>query len=155
LIKTILDKIYQLTGGRMIGVLSRLMNSGGVIKANLLMAWIWILMGFGSGMVMGLKFRNPDWLGGYTSHKRRLYRLGHISFFGLGLVNFLFAFTFPPASITNAIQAASVLFIIGAITMPICCGVVAHRPALHLSFSVPVVALLCGAVLTIMQIFLL
>src|SRR5436190_21495737 len=121
------------------------MISSGVIRANLAMGWLWILMGFASGALMGLKFHQPDWLGGYTSHKRRLYRLGHISFFGLGLVNFLFAFTFPPPSITNAIHWASVLFIIGAITMPICCGVVAHRPGLHLSFSVPVMALLFGA----------
>jgi hypothetical protein len=127
----------------------------GVIKANLLMAWAWILMGFASGTLLGLKFHQPDWLGGYTSHKRRLYRLGHISFFGLGLINFLFAITFGAPAETIAIQAASILFIVGAITMPISCALVAHRPALHLVFSVPVTSLLFGAALTIIQIIFL
>ena len=33
-----------------------------------------------------------DWLGGYGSFKRRLYRLAHISFFGLAIVNLMFCF---------------------------------------------------------------
>ena len=44
-------------------------------------------------MVLGLFFHRENWLGGYASLKRRMYRLGHISFFGLGAVNLLFWLT--------------------------------------------------------------
>ena len=64
-----------------------------VPQINLVFAWVWILAGFLSGMAMGLFFDKENWLGGYASHKRRMYRLGHIAFFGLGTVNFIFYLT--------------------------------------------------------------
>src|SRR5690348_13972980 len=121
----------------------------GLIKANLILGWIWILLGFVSGALIGLKFHNPDWLGGYASHKRRLYRLGHISFFGLGAVNFLFALTAPFCAPTLALHSASFCFFGGALAMPLVCVLFAHNRKLHLLFSIPVTALLCGAVLTL------
>src|SRR5206468_12363049 len=54
-------------------------------QLNLLAAWSGILLGFISGLVFGLFFHREGWLGGYSSFKRRLYRLGHISFFGLAV----------------------------------------------------------------------
>ena len=57
---------------------------------NLLSAWIGVLAGFVSGALIGLKFHREDWLGGYTSHRRRMLRLGHISFFGLAVINVMF-----------------------------------------------------------------
>ena len=42
---------------------------------NLIAAWLGILLGFVSGMGLGMFFHNEKWLGGYASHKRRLYRL--------------------------------------------------------------------------------
>lgn len=60
---------------------------------NLVLAWLWILLGFVSGMVLGLFFHRENWLGGYGSFRRRMYRLAHISFFGLGAVNLLFWLT--------------------------------------------------------------
>src|SRR5881397_2948507 len=65
----------------------------GMAQVNLLIAWVWILLGFLSGFALGLNFHREDWLGGYGSYKRRLYRLAHISFFGLGVVNLCFYFT--------------------------------------------------------------
>ena len=62
-------------------------------QINVMLAWLWILLGFISGMALGMFFHGENWLGGYTSFKRRMYRLGHISFFGLGTVNVLFYFT--------------------------------------------------------------
>jgi hypothetical protein len=113
---------------------------------NLALAWLWILCGFLSGLGLGLGFHREDWLGGYTSHKRRLYRLGHISFFGLGLANWMFHST---ASLlgtgTGLIALASGLFIVGALTMPLCCLWTAHRPAVRGCFAVPVVSLVVGA----------
>src|SRR6476646_8665042 len=65
-----------------------------VPQINLAFAWCWIVVGFLSGMVQGLSFHREDWLGGYASFRRRLYRLAHISFFGLGAVNLFFYLTF-------------------------------------------------------------
>ena len=63
------------------GNVARLMNTGG--QLNLVLGWLWIALGFASGAVLGLWFHKEQWLGGYASWMRRLYRLGHISFFGL------------------------------------------------------------------------
>src|SRR5436190_8795668 len=101
-----------------------------VPQLNLAFAWLWIFCGFISGALLGLRFRNKDWMGGYTSFPRRLYRLGHISFFGLGLINLLFYFTFRSLGPDSSLLPwAAWSFIIGGITMPICCLLMAHRPA--------------------------
>ena len=50
-----------------------------VIHFNLLPAWLWILLGFGSGMVL----RGEKWLGGYASLKRRMYRPAKIQSCGI------------------------------------------------------------------------
>lgn len=95
--------------------------------ANLWFAWLWMLLGFLSGMVMGMFFQREHWLGGYASFRRRLYRLGHVSFFGLGALNLFFYFT--AQSVTgNAelLSIASGAMIAGGISMPLCCLVVAH-----------------------------
>ena len=54
------------------------------LNLNVALAWLWMLLGFISGTVLGLNFHRENWLGGYASRQRRLYRLGHVSFFGLG-----------------------------------------------------------------------
>jgi len=120
---------------------------------NLLLAWLWILLGFISGMVLGMYFHGEHWLGGYGSFKRRMYRLGHISFFGLGAVNLLFVLTVQNFSLTGSlVQFASLGFIAGAITMPLCCVVMAHFPKAHLIFAVPVVSLILGAAFTLTSV---
>jgi len=120
---------------------------------NLFLAWLWILLGFVSGMLLGMFFHDENWLGGYASFKRRMYRLGHISFFGLGVVNLLFCLTVQSFSLAGrSVGAASWAFIAGAITMPICCVVMAHFPKAHLIFAVPVVSLIAGGTLTLMEV---
>jgi len=121
---------------------------------NLFLAWLWILLGFASGLALGLLFHRENWLGGYSSFKRRMYRLAHISCFGLGAVNLLFWLTARNYSLPGPEAAvASWAFIIGAITMPVCCGVMAHFPKAHLIFAVPVLSLIAGGVLTLIGIF--
>ena len=120
---------------------------------NLILAWLWILLGFVSGMVLGLFFRGENWLGGYASFKRRMYRLGHISFFGLGAVNLLFCLTVQNFPLTGArIHCASLAFIVGAVAMPVCCAVMTHFPKAHLVFSVSVVSLITGGILTLLEV---
>ena len=122
-------------------------------NANLALAWLWILLGFASGMVLGLFFHGENWLGGYGSFKRRMYRLGHISFFGLGAVNLLFCLTVQNFSLGGAlIRFASLAFIAGAMAMPLCCLVMAHFPKARLLFAVPVISLIAGGILTLMEI---
>lgn len=120
---------------------------------NLVLAWLWILLGFISGMVLGMFFHGENWLGGYGSFKRRMYRLGHISFFGLGVVNLLFWLTLQKIPATDLpLQIASIAFVTGAITMPVCCVTMAHFPKAHFIFAVPVVSLITGGTLTLVQI---
>ena len=117
-------------------------------QLNLVLAWLWILLGFASGMVLGLFFHRDDWLGGYGSFRRRLYRLAHISFFGLGAVNLLFWLTVKNLSAPGAtLGLASCAFALGAVTMPLCCVLTAHMPKARVLFAVPVVSLITGAVL--------
>jgi hypothetical protein len=116
---------------------------------NLVIAWLWIFLGFLSGMVLGLFFHRENWLGGYGSLQRRMYRLGHISFFGLGAVNLLFWLTMESLPVLSPhVSVASWTFVIGAITMPLCCAIMAHFPKWHLIFTVPVVSLLVAGALT-------
>ena len=120
---------------------------------NLILAWLWILLGFATGMALGMFFHGENWLGGYGSFKRRMYRLGHISFFGLGVVNLLFCLTAQTFSLTGPFTVvASWAFIVGAISMPLCCVVMAHFPKAHLIFAVPVISLIAGGVLTFMEV---
>ena len=120
---------------------------------NLVIAWLWLLLGFVAGMVLGMFFHGENWLGGYGSFKRRMYRLGHISFFGLGAVNLLFCLTVQNFSLAGQlVSVASWAFIVGAITMPVCCVVMAHFPKAHLIFAVPVVSLIAGGILTLMEV---
>jgi hypothetical protein len=120
---------------------------------NLFLGWLWILFGFVTGMVLGMFFHGEGWLGGYGSFKRRMYRLGHISFFGLGTVNLLFCLTAQIFSLAGSlIHFAALAFIVGAIAMPVCCVVMAHFPKSHMIFAVPVVSLITGGVLILLEI---
>jgi hypothetical protein len=61
---------------------------------NRRVGWISMALGAGTGLVMGLWSFNgpvptPEWLGEYHEVSRRLARLGHIAFFGLGILNIL------------------------------------------------------------------
>ncbi len=117
---------------------------------NLLVAWIWIGLGFLSGLLLGFWFNREQWLGGYASWKRRLYRLGHISFFGLGMVNLMFYFTARVIPSGDSFAAiASIGFVAGAFTMPVCCLVMAHFPKAKALFAVPVISLLIAGGFTV------
>jgi len=124
-----------------------------ISNLNLFLAWLWILLGFVSGMLLGMFFHGENWLGGYASFKRRMYRLGHISFFGLGAVNLLFCLTVRNFSLNGPfVGIAAWAFVIGALTMPVCCVVMAHFPKAHMIFAVPVISLLTGGTLVLLEI---
>ena len=121
-----------------------------MLEVNLYLGWIWITIGFISGAIIGLFFYAPDWLGGYGSWRRRMVRLGHISFLGTGLLNLAFAFTFA----TRASQApplASWLFVSGALAMPLVCFLSAWRDGLRYLFPIPVASLIGAGMSLIFQ----
>lgn len=119
---------------------------------NLVFGWVWITTGLVSGAVVGMYFYDPDWLGGYSSWRRRMVRLGHISFLGTGLLNLAFAFTVAIQAISPPPQLVSWLFVAGALTMPLVCFLSAWRDNFRYLFLVPVVSLIGGGVLLIVQV---
>jgi hypothetical protein len=120
-----------------------------VPRMNLALAWVWLSLGFLSGLGLGLFFHRENWLGGYGSFQRRLYRLAHISFFGLGFVNLAFYFTARVLPGPNPLMPlASASFLAGAVFMPLCCLLMAHFPRTRLFFAVPVLSLMLGGGLT-------
>ena len=114
---------------------------------NLIGGWLGMLAGVVSGAIIGLFFHREDWMGGYQSYRRRLMRLGHIAFFGLGFLNLFFATTSRELFLSGSYLAlASWTLILGAITMPMCCFLSAWRKPLRHLFPVPVLSLITGIV---------
>lgn len=115
-----------------------------VYHVNLITGWASFLAGAVSGMVVGLRFHRPDWLGGYDAFPRRMVRLGHIAFFGLGLINILFALSAPTKSASA--DWASVLLLIGAVTMSANCFLTAWRGYFRHAFAIPAASTAVGIV---------
>ena len=127
-----------------------------VAQLNLILAWTWILLGTTLGLVLGSFFHHKEFLGGYGSFKRRLYRLAHVAFFGLAILNLLFFFTSRVLPAPTAFLAvASWSFVVGALSMPTCCILVAHRPGLRNLFAIPVGSVLLGGFLTLREVWML
>jgi hypothetical protein len=116
---------------------------------SLYLGWIGMALGIASGAIIGLFFHQERWLGGYNSFPRRLVRLGHISFFGLGILSALLGITVRqlPFSAETIRQVAS-WFFVGQLTMPLCCFMTAWRSKFRYLFPVPVLSL--GSAISIM-----
>jgi len=112
---------------------------------NLLVGWASMLCGLIAGAIIGLFFHCEEWMGGYSSFRRRMTRLGHISFFGLGFINVIFALSAKAWGLpeTHA-QLASAGFVLGAVTMPLCCFLTAWRQPFRHLFPIPVLSVLAG-----------
>jgi hypothetical protein len=119
-------------------------------SVNLLLGWVWITLGFLSGAILGLFFYDPEWMGGYGSWRRRMVRLGHISFIGTGLLNLAFVFTIAGRD-TIAPPIASWLFVVGTVSMPLVCFLSAWRDQLRHLFPIPVVCLIGAGLSPIFQ----
>ena len=124
-----------------------------ITRTMLVTGWSGMLGGVVSGAALGLFFHRENWMGGYASFRRRLARLGHISFFGLGFLNLLLAFTNQLFSLPErpASLAAGAL-IVGAVAMPTCCFLAAWRPSFRHLFAVPVVSVFTGIVATLVGV---
>jgi hypothetical protein len=113
--------------------------------SNILAAWVGIVAGVLVGIVHGLFFHREDWLGGYASWPRRLMRLGHVSFFGIALLNLAFAWTVhnPGWRPESSVPAAALVIAQGL--MPLICYLAAWRPRMRRLFFLPVSCVLVGA----------
>lgn len=122
------------------------------MEINLYAAWIGFVLGALSGAGMGLFFHDERFMGGYGSWQRRMARLGHISFFGVGLLNIAFAATAYALQIETGLLIPSILLLIAAIGMPLTCFLsVPWKPMRHL-FVVPVSALTLASVIFLWRI---
>ena len=116
---------------------------------NLYAGWISILAGCIAGAVAGLFFGREKWLGGYDSWPRRMTRLGHISFFGIGFINLAFALSAASLGVEDQVQITSVLLIVAVITMPLLCYLSAFVRTFRHLFFIP-----AGSVMFAIAIFL-
>lgn len=111
---------------------------------NFSAGWWLILTAFATGAVLGMGFHREDFLGGYSSFRRRLARLGHISLAALGGLNVLYGLSPIP---TNAMPGW--LLLAGGIAMPLICFLTAWKPVFRHLFFIPVTLLVLGVGLTI------
>lgn len=92
------------------------------VTFSLMTGWVGFLGGVISGAIMGLMFHRENWLGGYGSQPRRMVRLGHISFFGIGLINLFYALSLAPLGVpTAAARIGSTALLVALIMMPTVC----------------------------------
>jgi hypothetical protein len=117
---------------------------------NFIAGWWLILSAFVSGAVIGLGFHREDFLGGYTSFRRRLLRLGHIALAALGMLNVVYGISPRPTDGAKLASVAGLLLLSGAIAMPLVCFLSAWRKPFRHLFAIPVV-LLIGAVALIIH----
>ncbi len=109
--------------------------------------WIAILFGVISGSIIGLFFHQEEWAGGYNSFQRRLIRLGHIAFIGLGLINLAFGITLNSVNIHETCTSiSSAGFMVGLLTMPLVCFLTAWKKNFRHLFPLPVFSLITGII---------
>jgi hypothetical protein len=90
-----------------------------------LFAWISFVMGVVTGLTLGLwsfdgPFPTPEWLGDYDSLSRRMTRLGHIAYFGLGFLTLLLAWELPKLTLDARQKTiAAKMMIFGNMFLPL------------------------------------
>jgi hypothetical protein len=114
------------------------------MTANLYAAWIGFLLGAIAGTIVGLFFHDENWLSGYNSWSRRMVRLGHIAFFGIGFLNLSFVLSVRALNIDSGIILPSCLFVIGAVMMPLICYLSAWRKGFRHLFFIPASSLMAA-----------
>ena len=112
--------------------------------------WLLILSGFLSGSLLGLSFHREDFLGGYTSFRRRIIRLGHIALVALGGINVLYGVSPLPQPERWQCLAASMCFLAGGVAMPAVCFLTGWREWFRRFFFVPVAMLVSAVVFVVL-----
>jgi amino acid transporter len=124
-----------------------------MVSANFRTGWISVAVGAVTGLVLGLwsfdgPVAVPPWLGEYEDVSRRLARLGHIAFFGLGILNLLLSWSLPRLLPQRGLRlSASRAMIFGNVCLPI--GLFAAALYHPLKYALPVPALAVAAALAL------
>ncbi len=111
-------------------------------------AWALVLLGLASGAVLGLRFHDERFLGGYGSWRRRLARLGHIACIALALLQMAHELSPAGALDDAASEWRRALWSAGGVAMPLVCWLAAWRPSFRQLFFLPVTSLCAAATLT-------
>jgi hypothetical protein len=113
-----------------------------MIRIHLQAAWIAMWLGCVAGAIQGLFFHSDGWLGGYGSWQRRMLRLGHIAFFGLGFINLAFGLSLFFLAAGDGLWWTSRLLLFGLAAMPLVCYASAVvKPLRHL-FGLPALSVI-------------
>jgi hypothetical protein len=120
---------------------------------NRLVGWTSLAVGIAVGLVMGLwsfdgPMQPPDWIGEYADTSRRLVRLGHIAFIGLGTIDILIERELERSSLAPAARAvASWSMVVGNVLLPMTLfAAAANRPVKYF-MAVPASAVFLALVL--------
>ncbi|TAL52265.1 MAG: hypothetical protein EPN86_05345 [Nanoarchaeota archaeon] len=125
-------------------------------KTNIKFGWLWIFLGFVLGLVLGLFAFNgplqvPAQFMDYTSLPRRLLRLSHISFIGLGFLNWMYGVSLMTMKLKPN-NKISKLLIFGTVTMSLFLIFAAFYEPIKYLLVVPAVSLTLVAFLFLKQI---
>ena len=113
-------------------------------SSNRMVGWLSLAVGAATGLTLGLwSFDGPVavplWVGEYGDTSRRMVRLGHIAFFGLGILNILLARELPRLS-DRAGRIASPAMNFGNIFLPLTLFAGAAYPPLKYAMPFPALA---------------
>ncbi len=120
---------------------------------NVYAGWLSMFFGCVAGAVVGMFFYKENFLGGYTSWRRRMVRLGHISFFGIGLINLLFGLSVKALPLAEFPTLASVLLIVAAVAMPTICYLSAIKGVFRHLFFIPAGSAMIAIALLLWKIY--
>ena len=127
--------------------------SGVDAAANVAVGWASLATGALTGLVLGLwsfagPFPVPDWIGGYDDLSRRLLRLGHIAFFGLGILNIMLArHLCRPRARVSGVQLALGAMIFGNVALPLTLMAAAIYEPLKYLMTLPALAVTLALVM--------
>jgi hypothetical protein len=121
---------------------------------NRSIAWTSMAVGVATGLVMGLwsfdgPLPVPAWLGDYGDTPRRLARLGHIAFLGLGILNLLLTHELPQSALgATGKTIAATSMNIGNVGLPL--GLFAAAVWASAKYALPIPATAVFVSLTLM-----
>ena len=120
---------------------------------NRQIGWLCTVLGALTGLVMGLwsfdgPVPTPGWLGEYGTTARRLARLGHIAFFGLGILNVLLAYELSLSALgPQGKRLASFAMNFGNVFLPMTLFAASVFPPLKYLLPLPAIAVALALVL--------